>query len=395
MLAHMSDEVRSSFLDRRVDITLNALQQIARFLSSVPGRKNLIWISGSFPASVSPDAAGSLAPDTQRMYNQQIVDADDLLCTSQVAVYPVDARGLVAPILTSGPQTLSGPSPAQAYAARLAAEHGTLRQIADDTGGTAYYNTNGLAQAFQSALDNGRNYYSLTYAPTNPNFNGQLRRIRLTVDHRGYRLAYRRYYYADNLDEGRKDTEADSLADAQPGSLLSALEFGAPEAHELIFAARVNAVGSPVAASPEQMTKLMPCLRNAALADGVNFEMPKRPVKIQHFRIGFGVMGSELTLLKGNDGMYHPELTFAVMAYDAQGNALGGKETTLNAAIPAAKLDEAEKLGYQAIENVYVPAAAASLRVAVRDGRSSRIGSLEISLPLAPAATAKNGEAGQ
>ncbi len=33
-------------------ITLEALQQLARYLSAVPGRKNVIWFSGSFPSGI-------------------------------------------------------------------------------------------------------------------------------------------------------------------------------------------------------------------------------------------------------------------------------------------------------------------------------------------------------
>ena len=40
----------SELLDNRVDRTLDSLVQISRFLSGLPGRKNLIWYSGSFPA---------------------------------------------------------------------------------------------------------------------------------------------------------------------------------------------------------------------------------------------------------------------------------------------------------------------------------------------------------
>lgn len=376
LLVAMADQTTGNLLDRRVDLTLIALQQIARFLSSVPGRKNLIWISGSFPITLGPDqGAGPMQFANQRSYFQRIEDADNLLCMSQVAVYPVDARGLVAPILRAGDT--------ETYAEQLAAEHASLDQIANDTGGTAYYDTNELVKAFQSAVSNGSNYYSLTYAPTNPNFNGKLRHIRVMVNGKGYHLAYRRSYYADNL--GGKAAATEEPADVQPGSLMSALEFGAPDAHELIFAARVNAVGAPAAATPDQMAKLIPYLKGAAQAEGLNFHAPKAPVPLQHYVVQFGVMAREMTMPQEEDGKYHANLSFAVMSYDAEGNELGGEQTTVEAGIPAAKMDEFRKQGYQAVENVYVPVGAASLRVAVRDGLSSRIGSLEVPLPLAPA----------
>lgn len=381
LLAQMTDEISSSLLDQRVGITLNAIQQIARALSSVPGRKNLIWLSGSFPDIVPPDeSAGPMVFDNERSYFQQIADTDNLLCTSQVAVYPVDARGLMVPMLTSGPGT------AQAYASQLAAEQGTQLQIADDTGGTAYFGANDLVKAFQSALDSGSHYYSLTYAPTNPNFNGKLRRIRLEVDHRGYSLAYRRSYFAGDFGQQQHNrSEAQAVAAAQPGSILSALDFGAPEAHDLVFAARVNAVGAPQPASRDQMHGLLPFLAMAAAMNGENFSKPKHPLPLQHYLVQFAVMARELQIPQGSDGNYHPRLSFAAMAYDAQGNPLGGEQTTVDSAIPAAKMAAIQKAGYQASENLFVPLNTASLRIAVRDARSSRIGSLTVALPLAPA----------
>jgi len=380
LMQQMADDVSGGLLDRRVDITLAALQQIARFLSSVPGRKNLIWLSGSFPAGVGPDeSAGPTAFDNERSYYQQIVDTDNLLCMSQVAVYPVDARGVQAPILRSGPGT------AQAYAANLAATQGTMDQLANETGGHAFYNTNQLVKAFETAADNGSNYYSLTYAPTNPKFDGKLRHIRLTVDHSGYHLAYRRSYYADDAGMHPSLPEDLALAAPDPGSLLSALQFGAPLSYEIVFAARVKAVGSPIAANDRQMASLIPFLRTAARNEGVNYDKPRGPFPLQRYTVQFGVMARQLTMTPGSDGKFHPQLAFGVMAFDAGGNPLGGSQTTLDLAVSAAQMPRLMKEGCQAVLTVEVPVNTASLRVAVRDGRSNRLGSVEVPLPIGSA----------
>jgi VWFA-related protein len=39
----------------RAKYTLDAINQLARYLAGIPGRKNLIWFSGSFPLDVLPD----------------------------------------------------------------------------------------------------------------------------------------------------------------------------------------------------------------------------------------------------------------------------------------------------------------------------------------------------
>ncbi len=95
MLARAEALEAAARLDSRVDATLDALDRIARFLSTVPGRKNLVWLSGSFPVSVAqdPDAAFK-GNDLVRSYSARIRDIGDMLNASRVAVYPVDLRGL-------------------------------------------------------------------------------------------------------------------------------------------------------------------------------------------------------------------------------------------------------------------------------------------------------------
>ena len=55
---------------QRVSMTLDALQALARFLGGVPGRKNLIWFSSSFPVTMIPD------PDQSQRANRP--NTDDL-----------------------------------------------------------------------------------------------------------------------------------------------------------------------------------------------------------------------------------------------------------------------------------------------------------------------------
>jgi len=54
-LQQFEAEVKSFQLQLRARYTLNALNLLARYLSNMPGRKNLIWFSGSFPISILPD----------------------------------------------------------------------------------------------------------------------------------------------------------------------------------------------------------------------------------------------------------------------------------------------------------------------------------------------------
>ncbi|HFB98608.1 MAG TPA: VWA domain-containing protein, partial [Bryobacterales bacterium] len=93
---HLTD-----YFDRdRAFRTVRALTAIARHLERLPGRKNLLWVSGSFPISV----AGSSIPLPERLKRSASTgkwpETDRLmraLSRANLAIYPVDARGLIAP----------------------------------------------------------------------------------------------------------------------------------------------------------------------------------------------------------------------------------------------------------------------------------------------------------
>ncbi len=54
-LQEFQQETASSQTDTRIQITLEAMQQLARYLQGIPGRKNVIWFSGSFPLTIFGD----------------------------------------------------------------------------------------------------------------------------------------------------------------------------------------------------------------------------------------------------------------------------------------------------------------------------------------------------
>src|SRR5262249_7256197 len=91
------EQERTAFMtDVRINYTMAALSSIARSLSGYPGRKNLIWISEAFPLTIDPNTelSGDIFAGT-RNYGPQIAATADALIDAQVAIYPVDARGLV------------------------------------------------------------------------------------------------------------------------------------------------------------------------------------------------------------------------------------------------------------------------------------------------------------
>ena len=242
-LAQFQAEQDASRNDLRARITLDALNEIGSYLSSLRGRKNLIWFSGSFPLHLFPDADSGGSFAQIRDYTTEVRQMTDSLTSNQVAIYPVDARGLFNDPQLSAASARGGSSAPggagsnnNAFYTRSAAEQLTLQQLADATGGKAYYNTNGLKEAASKIIEQSSNYYTLAYTPTKPIYDGSFRRIRVKVKDSRYKLSYRSGYYADDPSQRVAGTPLSSPADPED----AALQRGVPASTQIIFTARVE-----------------------------------------------------------------------------------------------------------------------------------------------------------
>lgn len=164
-----------------IEATNLALRQIASNVVNIPGRKNLIWISDDFPVSMGYTVSKGMREHRQDFAAALSVTAK-ILGDANVAVYPVDARGLTAP--TGG------------------ADHDVpnfdmMLEIARGTGGHAFYNTNSITRSIRKAVDDARVSYLLGYYPTNDKWDGKFRGITVKVSRPGVRLRYRSGYYAE------------------------------------------------------------------------------------------------------------------------------------------------------------------------------------------------------
>ena len=367
----------SNLQDRRVEMTLDAITDIGNFLAGLPGRKNLIWYSGSFPLAIMPasEASPSQLPresvvrdDSTRFYTERMKNAANSLNAAEVSVYPIDARGL----LTDYPFE------------RKSAEFAAMNLLGEQTGGQAFYNTNGLQEALVKAADEGSSYYSLVYAPTNMKFDGSLRSISVHLEKGHYNLAYRRNYFAIDRDAGGTQKAAPDEANSTGEGTAIDSQFGAPQSHQLVFAVQVDAVGAPVAATAEQLAALLPYQKQAAKVEHTKFVPPISSVSMQQYVIQYGVLAKQLVLPKSASGDYHSDLSMAALAFSEDGETLWGTESRLKDDISPARIDTIRKEGFQAAQTFFVPVATTVLRFVVRDEQSGRIGSIEIRLPLPP-----------
>ena len=237
--------------------TAAALETIARHLQGVPGRKTLVWISGGFAiqlglhndvdsipqsnpntrradgargrgrqggggtrsgkessasnASASNTAPGEL-PGMGLSFSDDVARAIRALNGADVAVYPVDARGVTVAALYQADRGSIGKKGRQPRAvAGTDFNYETLETLAEQTGGLAFHQINDLNSAIQQAVSDTRVSYSLAFSPSAGTLDGLYHRLEVTVKRPGVSLRYRPGYVAAR-DRAAAPTLADAIA---------------------------------------------------------------------------------------------------------------------------------------------------------------------------------------
>ena len=384
------DAQQQSFqLQLRVKYTLDAMNQLARYLSSIPGRKNLIWFSGSFPISVLPDTTGNLTDPFAVVadYEKEFRDTVNLLARSQVAVYPIDARGLTnTPIFDAsttrnytgnrGPARMS--QDLNKFSTDTNAEHSTMSQMAEATGGHAFFNTNGLTQAVATAINDGSNFYTLTYTPANPARDGKFRRIKVQLARSGVNLAYRHGYYADDPDKGPPPTT--NGQPRQSNVADSAVTAGAPNPVQTMRVAMMR--GSP---TPSQII-----MKVAVLPTGPSTQTEDTPAPnnilsekvhgpFRRYSVSYAIEPSDITFLRAPDGKIHAAFELVIFVFNPAGALVNRVSTQLHIASPLDELKKNVARGIQYRQEISAPAKGEYfLRILVHDLTHDRFGAVEV-----------------
>jgi hypothetical protein len=360
-------------LQVRARYTLHALNLLARYLSNLPGRKNLIWFSGSFPISILPDpslknpfvVAGAVEDEFRQTVN--------LLARSQVAVYPIDARGLteeptmdagnIGTGMSRGTGTFARDN--RNFFAQTAGEQSTMNQMARGTGGEAFVNTNGLKRAIEKAIATGSDYYTIAYSPTNHDLNGNYRKIEVKVDRPKIALSYRRGYYADDPSAPLKHNEQEAGENARPpySALDNAMLWGAPDPTEIIFTANVQLSF----ANPEDSVAPR------------NHVAPKITGPFHRYTVKFTIDPAQVKCDATPDGVRHCTLEFRAYVYDPGGAQVNVRSDGVKVNMPAA--NDASLPPRKIVYPLQISAPVKGdffLRIGVRDVANDRLGALEV-----------------
>jgi len=191
-------------------------------------------------------------------------------------------------------------------------------------------------------------------------------------------------------------------APRKPGdSLMANMEYGAPMAHQLIFRAHVQAVGAPALGMAAQMANLAEQPAYFQVRKKNRPATPLKPIELQTYTVDYNVLLPPKT---GSSGNTPPiALEFATAAFDAEGTMLNGVvENGVQNTSADAKSSRGQNANtaanekfYRAQEQIDVPLAATSIRIAVRDMTTDHIGAIEVALPLAAEGPAQAAAPGQ
>jgi VWFA-related protein len=347
-------------IERRTLITLDAMRALSRMLGGLPGRKNVVWLTANLPfdlvpedravsdeelladlpdvrqKSVSTTAAGSLAGEQRSLHSQEIREAETQLASAGIAIYPVDLRGLVSGMESSASRqgsvyndtALSNRASAQVNS--LIASHGTMEEIAAETGGKAYINENEIKEGVALAASDERASYSLGYYPENKKWDGKLRNIKVKLDRGDTQIRYRKGYFA-----------------IEPGPIKD------HNYEQDVFAA----------------------LSVDAPATQVSFRAQAKPTDAGKIRVVFLVDPQTVTA-EDSGGKKKMNVSFYASVWGSDGKSLGIRSIKVDQVFDATTYQNILDKGMMVPIDMDMPAGGKELRLAVLDNKTGYIGTV-------------------
>jgi VWFA-related protein len=344
--------------ERRTEITLEAMRTLSRMLGGLPGRKNVVWLTSDLPFDLIPEdrsisdaelqadlpsvrqkslgaiATGSVASQQREMHGPEIREAASQLESAGIAIYPVDLNGLISGSESSAANAgntyadtqLSDTASSQV--SNLQASHGTMEEVAAQTGGKAYINQNEIKDGIALAASDEKASYSLGYYPENKKWDGKMRNIRVKVAQGDTQLRYRKGYFA--IEPGPvKDHSFEQ-------DVVAALELDAP-ATQISFMAQAK---------------------------------PTDPGKI---RVVFLVDAHTLTA-EDSGGSKKMNVNLYASVWGSNGKNLGSRSIKVDKTFDAATYQQLLDHGMMVPVDIEIPAGGKELRLAVLDNKTGFIG---------------------
>jgi len=221
-----------------------------------------------------------------------------------------------------------------------------MNDLAERTGGRAFYNRNDLDNLVGKSIEDGSTYYTIGYYPENKNWDGKFRKIKVVTQHSAAKLRYRLGYYA--ADPGVQDRNRQ----AQGGDdlLKAALNIDFPASTDLLFRA---AVTPPSAATQNKVV------------------------------VNFAIQADTLRFVDQSDGRHHATVECGVRVFSAKGVPLKTAVLTVEASLKPETFSNVMQNSFPCREEIDLPAGNFTLRLGVRDERTGLIGSANAQVTIA------------
>lgn len=318
--------------DAAIGATLQAFQRIAGSVESVPGRKSLIWVTDGFPFYIDSESSELVGSASYGSYERTM----QVLDNANVAIYPVDARGLVGIQADDRNRYATGDvkgteDQVNALARDHSATIGTFRDVADMTGGQPFFNNNDIDTLVKKAMDDSADYYLLSYPLNKANTQAGWRKIEVKV--KGYKPRARQGYFVTRATLEQMDSRQPDLDSA----LASPLEYTS-------LPIKAKWLGDPL---PGQKGKV------------VQFELD--------------LPGSAITPADFDNKV---SLDFRVSAIDPQGQSKGDVKQTFEGTLPPAGAEQLKKDGVQYKNSFELAPGDYTIHFVVRDNTTGKVGSV-------------------
>lgn len=319
----------------------DTLRQIAISLSQLPGRKNILWFSGGSTQLDSALRSNAVSVQNEAGWR----DLYDLLDQERIAIYPIDARGLTG-CLKCG---------------HLYFQFMAMNDVAQATGGHAFYNDNGFKEIAQYIFNSGASFYTLTYAPTNLEFNNKWHKVHVKVDGTSYRLSYRSGYFADgSLRKPEQKTESRTRLLAN-GEKLSIPDSKTQQ--PIVFQATILPTSDPSIAERDKPSGALP--------------LPAEKRGATSFVIRYTVPMEELTRRRVN-GKFEINLGVAVVEINHFGGLVEDSAYQVAMVLKEDSYRHSPNLPVTVDQQVNLTENVQFLNLGVWDSVSGRFGSIEI-----------------
>jgi hypothetical protein len=231
--------------------------------------------------------------------------------------------------------------------------HTSMQEVAERTGGKAFYNQNEIGKAIVDSMNDGATYYTLAYSPSNGNWNGKFRRISVKSARSGVKLRYRLGYFAMQPNAYPKRGEK------QQASIFErAMDINSPASTAILFQAHIF--------PPSEKTQNQVVVNYSIAAAGLSFE-------------------------NSADQLQHASVNCAVEVYSIKGEPIKKDATTLTAALQPAVYNKIIRDGLPCQQKLALSPGDYIFRLGVRDNTTGMIGTVDthVSIAALPPQTTK------